>query len=92
MASFVVLSWGILGVPDARAGSWVFQRSYYSHEPIVPVETGRQSPLRAPYYTRPWGVYTRSGFRQHRTNIRVRGRVFEIANHWDTWYQTGSQY
>ncbi len=42
-----------LSVP-VQAGSWMFRRSYYSHDPVRPVQIG-QRPVRGPVYTRPQG-------------------------------------
>lgn len=75
----------------ARADSWVFQRSYYSHQPGVPVRVGVK-PAVPSYYPRPSGVYVNSGFRNLRSTIRVGGRVYDNLNVWESWIQTGAQW
>lgn len=75
----------------ARADSWVFQRSYYSHHPGVPVRIGTK-PAVPSYYPRPTGVYVNSGFRNLRSTIRVGGRVYDNLNVWESWIQTGAQW
>lgn len=75
----------------ARADSWVFQRSYYSHHPGVPVRIGVK-PAVPSYYPRPTGIYVNSGFRNLRSTIRVGGRVYDNLNVWESWIQTGAQW
>ena len=48
----------------------MFNRSYYSHEPVQNVRIGR-APTGGPYYTRPRGAYVNSGWRWNRSTINV---------------------
>lgn len=72
--------------------SWVFQRSYYSHEPVRAVTIDRQSSGRGPYYARPTGSYVRSGWRNNRSTIRIGGMTFDHVNMYESWVQFGAQY
>lgn len=89
----LVFSLALLGLACApvQAGSWIFQRSYYSHQPAVAVPVGPQA-VGGPYYTRPYGEYVRSGFRTMRTTIVVGGRSYDNTNLFESWIQVGSQY
>jgi len=82
---------GALAGPAAAAESWVFQRSYYSHEPAERVQIGPRA-TGGPYYTRPRGVYVNSGYRNLRSTIRIGGRTYDHLNVWESWVQTGSQF
>ena len=75
----------------ARAESWVFQRSYYSHDPVTHVRIGRQF-TPGPVYTRPQGEYVNSGFRYNRSTINVRGQSYDNTNIYEGWYQVGAQF
>lgn len=75
----------------ARAGSWIFRRSYYSHQPVTPVQVGVPS-SRGPYYVRPAGAYYNGGYRYLRSNIVIRGQVFDSLNVYESWGQAGAQF
>jgi hypothetical protein len=78
-------------VSSADAASWIFQRSYYTHDPVTKVRIGPQA-TRGPYYAPVRGEYVRTGVRHVRSQIRVGGIVFDQYNEWDTWVQTGAQF
>jgi hypothetical protein len=76
---------------SAHAGSWVFQRSYYSHHPTANVEVQRRA-VGGPFYTRQQGEFVRSGFRNIRTTIVVGGRTYEHGVVFESWVQGGGQF
>jgi hypothetical protein len=75
----------------ANAAEWMFERSYYTHDPVQPVRVGPQPPSGGPYYSRVQGAYTSSGMRQLRSTIRV-GNSVDNYYQWDGWVQRGVQY
>jgi hypothetical protein len=75
----------------ANAESWIFQRSYYSHDPVTKVRIGPQA-TGGPYYSPVRGEFTRTGLRHVRSQISVGGMVFDQYNEWDSWIQTGAQF
>lgn len=75
----------------ARADDWIFARSYYTHQPVTPVEIGRRPPG-GPFYTRQQGEFVRSGFRQVRSRISLPGGSFDNAQIFESWVQVGGQY
>lgn len=77
---------------QAEAGSYLFERSYYSHAPAAPVVIGHRAPVGGPAFTRPQGVAASSGYRWQRSQIRVGGQVVDQLNTWDTWIQTQAKY
>ncbi|MEX2142639.1 MAG: hypothetical protein WD894_25520 [Pirellulales bacterium] len=76
---------------SADAASWIFQRSYYTHDPVTKVRIGPQA-TGGPYYSPVRGEFIRTGVRQLRSQIRVGGMVFDQYNEWDAWIQTGAQF
>jgi hypothetical protein len=72
--------------------SWIFQRSYYSHDPVTNVRIGRPAVTGGPYYTRPQGAYVRSGFRNNNITINVGSAGADVTNVWESWVQTGEQF
>lgn len=88
----LALLWASAGfVSSAQASDWMFQRSYYSHQPATPVEIGRRS-AGGPFYSRPQGVYVNGGFRWMRSTISLGGRVYDNVNVYESWVQTGGQF
>lgn len=82
----------LLLVPaGADAASWIFQRSYYTHDPVTKVRVGPQA-TGGPYYAPVRGEFVRTGVRHVRSQIRVGGIVFDQYNEWDSWVQTGAQF
>ena len=82
----------LLAVPaSADAASWIFQRSYYTHDPVTKVRIGPQA-TGGPYYSPVRGEFIRAGVRHVRSQIRVGGIVFDQYNEWDSWIQTGAQF
>jgi hypothetical protein len=75
----------------AQAESWIFQRGYYTHDPVNKVRIGPQA-SGGPYYSPVRGQFTRTGVRILRSQIRVGGMVFDQYNEWDSWIQTGAQF
>lgn len=75
----------------ASAESWVFQQSYYSHDPVNQVRIGRQY-ASGPVYTRPRGQYTNSGWRYNRSTIQVGGQTYDNTNMYEGWFQVGAQF
>ena len=76
----------------AEAGSYLFERSYYSHTPVDPVQIGHRVPLGGPQFTRPLGFAVSSGYRLDRSQLRVRGQVVEQTNAWESWVQFHGKY
>ncbi len=75
----------------ASAGTWIFGRSYYSHDPATQVRIGRQySP--AVVFTRPQGEYISAGFRFNVSTIIVPGQTVDNTNLYQRWYQVGTQF
>lgn len=80
-----------LAASQADAESWVFRRSYYSHDPVSHVRIGRQTAI-GPIYTRPQGEYFTTGLRHLHSTITVGGQTFDHLNVWESWVQTGEQF
>jgi hypothetical protein len=76
----------------AEAGSYLFERSYYSHTPATPVVIGHRAPVGGPAFTRPQGAAVASGYRWQRSQIRVGGQVVDQLNTWDSWFQFHEKY
>ena len=76
--------------PRCEAGSWIFRRSYYSHQGETRIHVGGRASTRV-YYTRPHGGYIRGGYR----HLRVGGNLHSYDDHYhfyESWYQVGGQY
>lgn len=77
---------------SAEAGeSWIFNHSYYSHQPVQPVQLGRRL-TGGPFYSRPQGAYVNTGYRNMRSTISIGGQTYDHVNVFESWYQTGSQF
>jgi hypothetical protein len=77
----------------AQAAPWIFQRSYYSHDPVVEVKIGPDRyQFDGPYFTRPQGEFIRSGFRQIQTNTGVPGPNYDNSIFFESWIQGGVQF
>lgn len=100
LATLALATWGALPSITLAAEecpscqSWIFRRSYYSHDPVRQVQVGppTSSPDRGPYYSRSFGVYVQSGYFNNRGFITVGGRTGNQLNVWESWYKTGTQY
>ncbi|HKD38069.1 MAG TPA: hypothetical protein VKB78_14750 [Pirellulales bacterium] len=79
-------------VGSASAGSsWIFLPSYYSHDPVAPVEVGPRYEG-GPYYIRPQGQYVRSGFSSTQSTITVGSMGTDTYQYYESWIQVGGQY
>jgi hypothetical protein len=94
LAATPVLGLLLLGTglsATANAENWIFGRSYYSHDPVKPVQVGRRA-VGGPFYSRPQGLYTNSGFRNARSMINVGGLTVDNTYVFESWVQGGSQF
>jgi hypothetical protein len=90
LAILFALSLGMYSA-SASAAEWMFERSYYTHDPVQAVRIGPQPAAGAPNYSRVQGAFTSSGLRQLRSTIRV-GNSVDNYYQWDGWVQRGVQY
>ena len=88
----LVLSAVVVAPAAAGGTSWLFRRSYYSHDPARPVTIAKRNIAGTPQFTQPQGAYFKSGFRVSRNTINVRGLTVDNYYEYDGWTQTGSQY
>ena len=84
-----LLSW-CPAVSQAAEESWIFKRSYYSHQPATVVEVGPQSPY-GTVFTRPQGAYIRGGYRQLRVGGNLRAND-DYHYFYESWFQHGEQW
>jgi hypothetical protein len=91
MLSATLLSLGPMRCTTASAESWIFARSYYSHNPVQRVEVGRRPP-RPPYFSGPQGEYYRSGLRYVNSRIVIRGQTYDNLRLYEGWVQVGGQH
>lgn len=92
MATMLLAAAAVGGACRCEAGSYLFERSYYSHTPEHPVQIGHRAPTGGPQFTRPQGVAATSGLRRQYTQTRVAGQVVDQLNLWDTWVQFYGKY
>jgi hypothetical protein len=88
--SLLVVAVALTAAP-CQAGNWVFERSYYSHNPVNPVRIGPPLPPGGPYYSRIQGEHYSGGIRQLNSVIQV-GPVTDRYQTWEVWGQRGVQY
>jgi hypothetical protein len=72
--------------------SWVFDQSYYSHDPVHDVRIGGRYSAGGPLYSRPQGFYFSGGNRQVRSRIQIGGVTYDQLNLYESWGQQGSQF
>ena len=94
----VLGSLAVLGPsPAARAESWIFRPSYFTHEypTFVPRSFGPAQAVypnrTGPYVTRPQGAYVRGGWRHTRSYLRA-GDGRENNNYFESYIQFGEQF
>jgi hypothetical protein len=88
---FLLVAIGCCGSSAQAVDSWIFQHSYYSHDPVTEVRIGRQFST-GPVFTRPQGQYVKSGLRQVRSTIVTNGQTYDNLNVVETWIQSGSKF
>jgi hypothetical protein len=76
--------------PCPAGESWIFNRSYYSHQPASEVEIGPQS-IYGPVFTRPQGAYVRGGYRRLRVGGNLRCND-DYHYFYESWFQGGEQF
>ena len=90
LALSAVLFAAMVGSASA-ASSWIFLPSYYSHDPVAPVQVGPRYEG-GPYYVRPQGEYVRSGFSSTQSTISVGSMGTDTYQYYESWIQVGGQY
>ncbi len=75
----------------AAAASWVFLPSYYSHDPVAPVQVGPRYEG-GPYYIRPQGQYIRGAWSHTQSSISVPNMGTDTYDYYESWSQVGGQY
>ncbi len=91
MLGFTALALALPATP-ARAQSWVFQRSYYSHVPTTGVPIGDQGGRRGPVFVRPMGAYITVGARFLNSRITVGGQNYDHLRIYESWIQDGGNF
>ncbi len=80
----------LIAQPAAPTQSWMFRRSYYSHEPVQRVDIGPPTNTRL-RYTTPSGQYVRWGWRNSNASGNIRSS-FDNFRVFEAWVQGGAQY
>lgn len=91
LVHFTALVGALAAAHSARAESWMFRRSYYSHDPATHVRIGRQYST-GPIFTRPQGEFISTGQRYLRSTIQVGGQTYDHLYLNEAWIQAGEQY
>lgn len=80
------------GAPSTDAGerSWIFQRSYYTHQDPSQVSVGPQSTPRI-RYTQPFGEYVRGGWMYQNLGRSLRSSSPSYT-FYEYWYQYGQRF
>lgn len=86
-----VIALSLACAAPARADSWIFGNSYYTHTPAAPVQIGPRA-VGGPYYTRQRGEYVRSVQRWSYSPIIVGGGIYDNLMIRSGWIQYGAQY
>jgi hypothetical protein len=91
--AFACLAAATIGGRSARAASWIFQPSYYSHDPVMDVKIGpEQYHFAGPNFTRPQGEFIRSGYRNVQSLIQVGDQGTDQTQYFESWIQGGVQF
>ncbi len=81
---------GLFSAATASAGDWMFQPSYYSHDPVTPVQIGPRY-QGGPYYSRPQSAFVRSAWRNLQDVNQV-GGITDSFYYNESWIQYGQQW
>jgi hypothetical protein len=82
-----------VGQPAHAANSWIFQPSYYSHDPVVDVKIGPERyHFAGPNFTRPQGEFIRSGYRSVQGIIQVGNSGTDQLQYFESWVQGGVEF
>lgn len=78
--------------PRPPQSSWIFQRSYYSHQPANEVQVDKKVVTQGPVSTRPQGAYVRGGYRRLRVGGNLRCQNDDYHYFYESWFQRGEQF
>ncbi len=76
---------------SAQAADWMFERSYYTHTPVQPIQVAPSLRLAVPTTAGRKVLTRRAVLRQLRSTIRV-GNMIDNYYQWDGYVQRGVQY